>query len=70
MTRAFCEEKMRLLLEYQRMTQAYSNAVGRMAGQGLREHEYERMSAVTEKAREASIQARANLDRHIAEHGC
>jgi hypothetical protein len=61
---------MRLLLEYQRMTQAYSNAVGRMAVHGMKEHEYERLSAVTEKARLASIQARTTLDRHIAEHGC
>jgi hypothetical protein len=70
MTQPSCDEKMRLLLEYQRMTQAYSNAVGRMAAQGLTEYEFERLSAVTEKARHASIQARANLDRHIAQHGC
>ena len=65
-----CEERLRLLLEYQRLTQAYSTTIGYMVVTGISQAEYERLCLAIEKARQDSVDARKRLDRHIAEHGC
>jgi hypothetical protein len=65
-----CEEKLRLLVEYQRATQEYSARVGAMTVWSLTKRRYEQLAAAADKARHDSQEACANLDRHIEEHGC
>ncbi len=65
-----CEERLRLLVEYQRATLAYSTMIGDMAVRHIPRVDYERISLATDKARQTSIDARKRLERHIAEHGC
>lgn len=67
-----CEEKKRLMQEYQRTTEIYSAAVNDLAKKMgvVLKPEYERLSAATEKARHTSADARDRLERHIAQHGC
>jgi len=65
-----CEEKLSLLVEYQQLTQVLSTAIGKMAVRGISQFEYDRLSRESEWVREASIEARQRLNRHIAEHGC
>jgi len=66
----FCDHKLRLLVEYQTATEAYSRAVGLLARMWLSGPEYERLRKVTEEAKLASLDARDQLECHIAEHGC
>jgi hypothetical protein len=72
MSEPICEEKMRLMEEYQHTTARYSAAVNRLAKRmGVVRSEYfDELIAVTYKARQASIEAREQLERHIAQHGC
>jgi hypothetical protein len=65
-----CEEKLRLLVDYQRLTVEHSRSIGNMAVRGMTTGDYERMASQTEKARFAVAEARNRLNRHIAEHGC
>jgi hypothetical protein len=65
-----CEEKLSLLLAYQRLGQGYSEAISKMTRGNISSADYQRLSIATEKARIASIAARDRLNRHIAEHGC
>jgi len=67
-----CEEKTRLLLEYQRTTEVYSTAVGDVAKNigVVSKSEYERLHQAAEEARHESFAARERLDRHVAEHHC
>jgi hypothetical protein len=65
-----CDEKLRLLVEYQGVTQAYSAAIAKMVVKGISQAEYRHFRALTEKARHSSMAARDRLERHIAEHGC
>jgi hypothetical protein len=65
-----CKEKLRLLIDYQRLTLAYSKAIGDMAVRGISLSEYRHLRAATEKARRCSVDARDRLERHIYEHGC
>jgi hypothetical protein len=65
-----CQEKLRLLVEYQRLTQEYSSAIGNMVKRGISKSEYDRLSSETDKARDRSIAARRRLAAHIVEHGC
>jgi hypothetical protein len=65
-----CEEKLRLLVEYQRMTQVHSAAVAEMALKPTGHIEFPFLREAAEKARRASTAARHRLELHIAEHGC
>jgi len=65
-----CEEKLALLTEYQRLSQAYSIAIGDMCVRNVPAMEYRRLCTTTEEARVASGRARDRLDTHVAEHGC
>ena len=57
-----CDERLRLLVEYQRVTAAYSAAVAELAVHGIPNRQYERLSANAEAARHASMAARENLE--------
>jgi len=65
-----CQEKLRLVLEYQKLTKDYFAAIGKTVMRGIPESEYDHLSRETEKARQRSIAARHGLARHIVEHGC
>jgi hypothetical protein len=67
---AGCEERARLLVEYQNLMQVYAEAIGRLTIKYISQLEYERRSQAAEKGRQDSIAARERLDRHISEHGC
>ncbi len=70
MTKLPCEEKLRLLVEFQSRVQAYADSIGRMTTTGLTQAEIDELSAAIESTREACREARARLDQHTAEHGC
>jgi len=68
-----CEEKVRLLFEFQNATKLYSNRVGAMeeATAGIiPTAEFVRLSNVASKAHEKCLEARTNLFKHVEEHGC
>ena len=67
-----CEEKTRLLLEYQSAAEAYAKAVAELvAKMGVTSKvAYEELNRAAEQARYASMDARDRLERHTAEHGC
>jgi hypothetical protein len=65
-----CDEKLRLLVEYQKTTAAYSAAVSKLVVRNIPQRQYDRLSANADKARHASVEARENLERHIADHYC
>jgi hypothetical protein len=66
-----CEEKKVLLLTYQNATDAYSRTVTHLTkGVGALFGEYEFLNQNVKAAREASVEARERLSRHIAEHHC
>jgi hypothetical protein len=67
-----CEEKNRLLREYEAATVAFSQAVielRRKMGTSPKE-EYKRLAQVSNDARVTAEQARLALEQHIASHGC
>jgi hypothetical protein len=67
-----CEEKTRLLVEYQAATSAFSEAVKeirRMIGTSPKA-EYERLERIANEARVKSEQARLALEAHNAAHRC
>lgn len=70
MSKEPCEQKLNLLVEYQKRTQAYAEAIGQMTITNLTQSEVRRLTAATERARRASMEARSRLDEHIGEHGC
>jgi hypothetical protein len=67
-----CEEQHRLLALYKARVSAYSDAVNdlTLTRGKIMLQEYNRLAAVTEKARTASEAARRALDQHTEEHGC
>ena len=67
-----CEEKTRLLLEYQTTTELYSKAVAELAAKMgvVPRSEYDKLNEAAEKARHISADARDHLERHIANHHC
>jgi len=67
-----CEERHRLLNLYGAKLSAYSTAVNdlTLTRGKIMLQEYNRLAAVTEKARAALEAARQALDRHTEEHGC
>ncbi len=67
-----CEEKGRLLRQYDDATLAFSNAVReqrRKIGTAPRD-EYERLERISHEARVKSEQTRLALEQHIAGHRC
>jgi hypothetical protein len=67
-----CEEKARLVKEYDDATLAFSDAVQelrRKMGTSPKT-EYERLERISSQARVKSEQARLALEKHIAAHGC
>jgi hypothetical protein len=67
-----CEEKARLLRQYDYATLAFSNAVQelrRKIGTSPKE-EYTRLTQISNEARAQSEQTRLALEQHIAAHGC
>jgi hypothetical protein len=67
-----CEEKARLVEEYNAATVGFSKAVKqlhRRIGTSPKE-EYKRLVQVSNEARVQSDQVRLALERHIAIHGC
>jgi hypothetical protein len=67
-----CDEKNRLLKQYDDATLAFSNAVQelrRKIGTSPK-HEYERLERIANEARVKSEQTRLALEQHIATHGC
>jgi hypothetical protein len=67
-----CEEHHRLLGAYQRAVNTFSLALDALgASRGtLEKAEYQRMAGYVEQSRLNSEQARIDLQRHDAEHGC
>jgi hypothetical protein len=67
-----CDEKGRLLRQYDNATLAFSNAVQelrRVIGTSLKE-EYDRLERISNEARVKSEQTRLALEQHIAGHRC
>jgi hypothetical protein len=67
-----CDEKTRLLRQYDDATLAFSNAVQelrRKIGTSQKE-EYERLERISNEVRVKSEQARLALEQHIAGHRC
>jgi hypothetical protein len=67
-----CEEKNRLLREYEAATVAFSAAVKELRlrmGTSPKE-EYKRLAQSSNEARVKSDGARVALEHHIADHGC
>jgi hypothetical protein len=67
-----CEEKQRLLAEYQVTTQKFADAVSelhRKIGTSPLP-EYQGLQRAADEARLESEQARLALERHVALHGC
>ena len=66
-----CEEKKVLLLTYRNAADAYSRKVTHLAkGVGAIFGVYEFLNQNVKAAREASVEARERLSRHVAEHHC
>jgi hypothetical protein len=67
-----CKEQHRLLNLYRAKVSAYSAAVNdlTLTRGKIMLQEYNRLAAVTEKARTDSEAAQRALDRHRREHGC
>jgi hypothetical protein len=67
-----CEEKARMVKEYDAATAAFSEAVKQLhqrIGTSPKE-EYQRRERISSEARVQSEQARLALEKHIATHGC
>ena len=67
-----CEEKARLLAEYERTTSEYSAAVKDLVehrGISPKVH-YDELIATTHTARRRCEEARGELERHLAMHRC
>jgi hypothetical protein len=71
-TDSSCEEKARLVKQYNAATAEFSEAVKqlhRRIGTSPKE-EYARLERISSQARVKSEQARLALEKHIATHGC
>ena len=67
-----CERKQSLFHEWQDAMETYSKAVGLLTGKigKVEEPEYYKVKRQAEIARNLVEQAREELSRHIAMHGC
>ena len=72
MSETACSEKTHLLVEYQKATEIYAQAVAELSRQiGIvPKDEYRRLSWFAEQKRHDSVDARDRLERHVAQHGC
>jgi hypothetical protein len=67
-----CPEKTRLLNEYSEATQKFSESVSVLQTRmgTVPKNEYDRLVRLSETHRVRSEQARLDMERHIADHGC
>ena len=67
-----CDEKLRLVLERNQATQAYSDAVTNLnAKTGISVHEeYQQLKHIVDDRRSIMDRACITLDKHVSEHGC
>ena len=67
-----CEEKRRLVAEYEAATQAYFRSMNDLrAKMGTSpKHEYDQLFRATEEAHSRSEEARTVLLKHVREHKC
>jgi hypothetical protein len=67
-----CDEKVRLVLEWNRATEHYSDAVTNLnAVTGISAHqEYEQMKHIVEARRGVVDRAHFRFDKHVSDHGC
>jgi hypothetical protein len=67
-----CAEKLRLTQEYDELTIAYSKAVAMLYVRitVLSGKQYKNRRKILEKAGEALVQARKQLDLHVGQHHC
>jgi hypothetical protein len=67
-----CPTKNMLMTAWQSAAETYSKAVAELSRQigVLPKRDYENLKKAAEAARRDSRQAQANLEAHIAEHGC
>jgi hypothetical protein len=67
-----CAEKLRLTQEYDELTIAYSKAVAMLYVRitVLSGKQYKNRRKILEKAGEALVQARNQLDLHVGQHHC
>jgi hypothetical protein len=67
-----CPTKTLLLAEWQKAFRVYSEAVAELARQigMMAKADYERVEHVVKTARKNSRKVKADLEAHIAEHGC
>jgi len=67
-----CPTKTILLVAWQDAADIYAKAVAELSHQIgiLPKDEYEKLSHAAETARKRSREAQANLETHIADHGC
>jgi hypothetical protein len=66
-----CTEKLRLLVAYEIKTSLYSASVADLSARiGFEAEKYIEVNTMAEKARRASMEARTNLEQHIADHHC
>ena len=68
----FCEEKARLVAEYNRAALVYSRAISVLNQKKATypESEYERLRGAADDARIKCKEAHLAFERHMAEHGC
>lgn len=67
-----CEEKVRLLADYQAAAKKYSDSVGELnqkMGTSSRD-QYERLQRISDETRMKSEQARPTFEQHTAAHRC
>jgi hypothetical protein len=67
-----CEEKQRLVAEYQSATKKFSGAVTELQQKmgTSPKADYDRLSRAADEARGKSEQARLALEQHVAAHRC
>jgi hypothetical protein len=67
-----CSTRITLLTAWQKAAEAYSKAVAELTRRigTASKREYEWLSRVAQDARNRSVEAQANLQAHMNEHGC
>jgi hypothetical protein len=67
-----CEEKLRLLREYDTATKGLSTAVTKLSSQigTSPKAEYEKLRVASDERRIGAERARQKLNRHVENHGC
>ena len=67
-----CQDKRRLLADYQNATEAYASAVAELARMigVVAQADYGVLTVATQRARRLSASAHEALEAHLDEHGC